>query len=223
MKALAIDSAVSSMIISAKNDDKVCTTIYNIGMKQSETLVPAIEFVLSKTGIAISELDYTAITIGPGSFTGLRLAVSAVKSFELAYNIKTYGISSLEVYGYAFKDFDIPVISAIDAKKERFYARIFKNNKILLEDGDWEISEIAENLKSLEKVIISGPDSALLKEALLENGTKTTLLTPAINSVYTDALFQIAESKIAANEEPLKDYDGPVYLRASEAEVKLQQ
>ena len=46
MKALAVDSAVSRLTITAKNDDKTCTAIYSIGMKQSETIVPAIDYVL---------------------------------------------------------------------------------------------------------------------------------------------------------------------------------
>ena len=51
MKALAIDSAVSRLTISAKNDDYFVSTIFDIGMKQSETLLPAIDYVLGKLNI----------------------------------------------------------------------------------------------------------------------------------------------------------------------------
>ena len=82
MKALAIDGAISRLTIAAKNDDKICTTVFDIGMRQSEILVPSIESVLEKVNLSSSELDYITITIGPGSFTGLRLAISAAKAIK---------------------------------------------------------------------------------------------------------------------------------------------
>ena len=82
MKALSIDCAVSRLMISAKNDDKIFTSIYDIGMKQSESIVPAIDYALEEVLLSPSELDYTAITLGPGSFTGLRLGISAAKAIE---------------------------------------------------------------------------------------------------------------------------------------------
>ena len=96
MNALAIDCAVSRLTISAKKDEKIVAVILDIGMKQSESLVPTIDYVLEKIELSPAELDYTVLTNGPGSFTGLRLAISAVKSINLAYNIPVYGISSLE-------------------------------------------------------------------------------------------------------------------------------
>ena len=96
MKALAIDCAVSRLTIAAKNEGKTCTCIYDIGMKQSEILVPSIEYVLSKVDLTSADLDYTVLTEGPGSFTGLRLGFSALKAIELAYNVPVYGISSLK-------------------------------------------------------------------------------------------------------------------------------
>ena len=80
MKALVIDCAISKLSIAAKNEDKVCVTSYDIGMKQSEILVSAIDYVLKTVDLTTAQLDYTAITIGPGSFTGLRLGISALKA-----------------------------------------------------------------------------------------------------------------------------------------------
>jgi len=219
MKALAIDCAVSRLVLAAKNDDKSTTSIFDIGMKQSETLIPAIEYVLSKTGISSNQLDYTCLTIGPGSFTGLRLAISALKAIELAFNVPVYGISSLKTYEHSFLSFNLPVISIIDANKDKFYARIAAKDKIILEDGDYELDFLIEKLEKLEKFIIAGPDCFKFYNLIKEKLDPNKILMANTLQVTTDSLFTLAEKEIELNKKPLQDYDGPVYLRASEAEL----
>lgn len=223
MNALAIDCAVSRLTISAKKDEKIVAVILDIGMKQSESLVPTIDYVLEKIELSPAELDYTVLTNGPGSFTGLRLAISAVKSINLAYNIPVYGISSLETYTFPFKDLDFPIVSCIDAKKDRFYLNISQNNSLILEDGDYEIPFILEKLSNFKEIFICGPDCKTLQEIIKSNLQSVKTHTLNTNCVTTESLFMIAEDKIKNGIPPLNDYDGPIYLRASEAEVKLNQ
>lgn len=219
MKALSIDCAVSRLMISAKNDDKIFTSIYDIGMKQSESIVPAIDYALEKVLLSPSELDYTAITLGPGSFTGLRLGISAVKAIELAYNVPVYGISTLTMHAYCFKDFELPVLAAIDANKNKYYANLSDKNKTILEDGDWDTDIIIKNLKKIKKLIVCGPDANKLKDIIIAQNKKIKILTPKTNIVTAEALFNIAEDMISKNQPGIKDFDGPLYLRASEAEI----
>ena len=122
MNILVLDCAVSKISIAVKFDDKMIAQTYDIGMRQSEILVPAIDDILKKAGITAGDLDFSAITIGPGSFTGLRLGISSLKAIELAYNVPIYGVSSLKVYSYAAKNLGFPVLCCIDANKDRFYA-----------------------------------------------------------------------------------------------------
>lgn len=223
MKALSIDCAISRMIISAKNDDKSFTSIYDIGMKQSESIVPAIDYVLEKLDLSPADLDYTAITLGPGSFTGLRLGISAVKAIELAYEVPVYGISTLAMHAYCFKDFDLPVLSGIDANKNKYYANLSDGSKNLLEDGDWDTEVVIKSVKKLKKLIVCGPDAEKLKNLIKENNKKIKIYTPKTNIITSEALFSIAENMIENNQAPIKDFDGPLYLRASEAEIVKNQ
>lgn len=222
MKALAIDSAVSKLTISAKNDDKCCTTIFNIGMKQSETLLPAIEYVLLKVNLTSSDLDYMTLTQGPGSFTGLRLAYSALKAIECAYNIPLYGVSSLLIHSYPFINSDFNVLSCIDANKDRFYSHIYQNSKNIIPDGDYSTEEIETQIKDLDKILICGPDKDKLLPVLQAKYPEKKFKVLNFNIVTTDVLFEITEKNIQDGIQPLKDFDGPVYLRASEAEIVLQ-
>ena len=223
MKALAIDCAVSKIIIAAKNDEHSVHCVYDIGMKQSETIVPAIEYVLTKAGLTLQELDYLTITAGPGSFTGLRLGFAAIKAIEMTCDIPVYGISSLEAYDYAYTDLNLPVLSLIDANKDKFYARISDSNSIILEDGDYDIDFILEKVSAFEKIIIAGPDSLKFKQIMINSESKTTVLVLKNQTLPTEALFAISESKIEKKEPSMKDFDGPVYLRASEAELNLKK
>ena len=133
MKALAIDSASGCMTVSAKNDDITTSLSLDIGPKQSQELLPAIDFVLKKVDLKPEELDYMVLCKGPGTFTGLRLAFAALKSIELAFNKPVYGVSTLECYASPFENFEGLVISTVDAKKDQFFAGIYENKKTILE------------------------------------------------------------------------------------------
>lgn len=223
MKALVVDSATNRLTVGAKNDDKIFISIYDIGMHQSQSLIPAIDNALKQVDLSSKDLDYTALCLGPGSFTGLRIAISALKAIELTNNVPLYGISTLDVYAQPYLEFDIPVLSCLDAKKDKFYASLYENGSKTLEDGDYEASEIADAIKKYPKVFIAGTDAALLKEILSQNSqlNNTKLFVSKVLPPPAESLFEIAEEQIKKGLKPLQDYDGPVYLRASEAEVKL--
>ena len=223
MKALIIDSAVTKLTISAKNEDKTTTSIFDIGMRQSEIILSAIDHVLSKCSLTPDQLDYMAVTQGPGSFTGLRLAYSALKAIECAFNIPIYGVSSLLIHSYPYMDSDYYILSCIDANKDRFYAHIIKNNKEILCDGDYTLEELKEKIKDLDKLLICGPDRVKLYSLLKDDFSGKEIRYPKFNTVTSETLAFLAEEKIKNKEAPLEDYQGPVYLRASEAEIVLKQ
>jgi len=221
MNILALDCAVSRISLAVKTESKFLSATYDIGMRQSEILVPSIDELLKKAELSPSELNATALTIGPGSFTGLRLGISALKAIELAYGAPVYGISSLEAYAFAYKDFCLPIISCIDANKDKFYCRIINGDQLLLEDGDYELEKITEEIKAFDKMLICGPDCKKLADLLKANLPEKKYLLPAAPAMTAEALISITENMIESGKTALQDYDGPVYLRASEAELKL--
>lgn len=221
MNILALDCAVTRISLAVKTDSKFISSTYDIGMRQSEILVPSIDELLKKADITAADLNATTLTLGPGSFTGLRLGISALKAIELACGVPVYGISSLEAYAFPYMNLDYPVISCIDANKDKFYCRITDGEKTILEDGDWEIEKIIEAAGRLDKALICGPDAAKLADLLVKSLPEKKYLLPATPAMTAEALISITENLIEKKAEPLKDFDGPVYLRASEAELKL--
>src|SRR5574344_2040764 len=219
MKALSIDSAVSRLVIAAKKDEYSVSAVYDIGMRQSETLLPAIDYVLGKAGITAKDLDYTSLAIGPGSFTGLRIALAALKALEQADSIPVYGISTLEAYAHPYRALPFTCVPVIDAKKDRFYAAAYSGKKTLLAPGDYEMQDIISALKHVRTVLFCGPDAGLLMQQTLPLLKWKKLYAVPFSEVTTDSLFACTEQRMSDNIPPLKDFDGPEYLRASEAEV----
>lgn len=223
MKALALDTSLTRITIAAKNDDKTAYLTLDIGMKQSEKLIPSVEYVLSQVDLKTSELDYTVLCKGPGSFTGLRLAFSALKAIELSFDIPVYGVGTLQAYSYAYSDFDIPVLCAVDAKKNRFYLSASHGSKILIEDGDYEVEAVKEKIEGFEgdKVFVCGSDAELFISRIKDIITEKKFISLKGKPNETENLFAIAEDMIAKKIPALSDFEGPVYIRASEAEENL--
>lgn len=224
MKSLVIDAASSCMTVSAKNDSLKATLSLDMGQKQSQKLLPSIDFVLSQLDLTAKDLDYQALTSGPGTFTGLRLAFSALKAISLAYNVPVYGVPTLDAFAYPYSSFDGLVVSVIDAKKDQFFAGIYENGNTILEAADTTAEAIAKHLseKPNKKILVCGPDSKIFCDELKKIDINLNLVAYKSEPLPTDSLFEIAENMIEQKKEPLADYDGPVYLRKSEAEIKLE-
>ncbi|MCQ2610649.1 MAG: tRNA (adenosine(37)-N6)-threonylcarbamoyltransferase complex dimerization subunit type 1 TsaB [Treponema sp.] len=231
MKALAVDTSVTRITIAAKNDDHFASLTLDIGMKQSEKLLPSIDYVLSQVNLEAKDLEYTVCTIGPGSFTGLRLGLSALKALTLSSNAPVYGVSTLDLYANPYKFPGTKVLSVIDAKKEKFYASCVCNSSgqtvELIPENDWNLNELADAIKNITKdskeILVCGPDAELFIERAKDLCPDTDFITTVNTPVCAENLFTIAEDMMDKKIPALADYDGPVYLRASEAEENLNK
>lgn len=223
MKALAIDCASSKMVVTAKNEDNIATLILEIGPKQSKELLPAIDFVLNKVELQAKDLDYTTLCEGPGTFTGLRLAFSALKAIELSFDIPIYAVSTLECYAFPFKSFYGKIISTIDAKKNQFFAAIYSKDEVIMNGEDSTLEKVCSFLKNDEQILCVGPDSKEFSELLKNKLSNENIIYFENQENSGKTLFTLAEKMIEQKKEPLKDFAGPQYLRKSEAELMLEE
>ena len=90
-----------------------------------------------------------------------------------------------------------------------------------MKDDDYEIEKITEAVKDLDTLFVCGPDAKKLSEKLQTVFADKKFLMPEVPAQTAEALNLMTEELIEKKAEPLKDFDGPVYLRASEAELKL--
>ncbi len=221
MKALAIDCAVSRIAIAAKSDENTVKIIYDIGIRQSEKLLPAVDFVMGELGLTPSQLDYSCLTLGPGSFTGLRLGLSTLKALTLACGTPVYGIPSLEAYVFPCAGAE-SVISVIEAKEDEYFYQFFSKGKALTEIEDRAVSDIAGLLSQEQRTIVAGPAARIFAEGVRQVSPLILLEDFSADGDCTDGLFALAERQVAAGTQPLQDYDGPLYARKSEAELVLE-
>ena len=219
MKALAIDCAVSRITVAAKNESHIVKLSLDVGMKQSEKLLPAIDYVLKEAELTSKELDYTTLTLGPGTFTGLRLGISALKAMQLANGTPIYGIPSLDAYAYPYKSAVETVLAVIDGKRDMFYNSFYCRGEKLSGPDDMKIVDIIKQIDPETEVLVCGPDAKLFVDMVNEQTPLYSIhcFTPQMDA--TESLFYISEQMIAEKKPALAEYEGPLYVRKSEAEV----
>src|SRR5690606_35543836 len=93
------------------------------GRRHAETLTPAIEFVCRQSGVRLDELGVSAVGVGPGLFTGMRVGLAAGKAMAQALRVPMIGISSLDLLAFPLRHSGRAVAAVIDARKDEvFYA-----------------------------------------------------------------------------------------------------
>lgn len=223
MKALAIDTSISKISLAAWNEDTHASLIIQADLKQSEKLVPAIDYVLEQAKLDVQDIEFLAVALGPGTFTGLRLGISALKAISLATGAPLYGIPTLDAYQPPFADYSGTLVPVIDAKKERFYLSIWRNGEKSLEDSDLSPEEALKLIDPEENILLVGDDAPLFKEKLLELRPLQKCAVFSGSLCIADQLIVMADNLHKAGAKPLQDYDGPVYIRKSEAEENRER
>ncbi len=131
MVSLILDSSNKDLLVALAKDDQIIDEIrYECWQRQSELMVKEIENILLKNKVDKNDIKEVLIGIGPGSFTGVRIALAIAKTMSLALNIPIYPISSLHM----MKDDDKPSICLINARSKRSYIGVFKNDEVILKD-----------------------------------------------------------------------------------------
>lgn len=225
MKALAIDSSSPRTVVAARNGVETATVCLDTGMKQSRQLLPAVDYALSAVGLEPSELEFTALSAGPGTFTGLRISFSALKAIELAHGVPVYGIPSLLTFAEPFSGEDSFVVPVMDAKKGQFFASAYKCGEEILAAEDTTAERVAAFLSEKAGgagILTVGPDAETFADLLAEAAPALNVRAAKICPPSAETLLRLAAERRERNEPPLRDYDGPLYLRKSEAELALE-
>lgn len=130
MITLAIDTATKTAGVALLRDEATLVEyFFNLDVNHSETVLPAVHQGLSLAGIGVDDVDLFALTVGPGSFTGLRIGASTVKGLALATGKPVVGVSSLEALAYNAVDFPGLICPMFDARKGEVYAALYRRNE----------------------------------------------------------------------------------------------
>lgn len=199
MKYLAIDTSGKNLTIVINKDGELYKYYDSeCGTNHSVSLMPKIEELLLKADLDLRTVDFLAVVVGAGSFTGIRIGVSTVKALSFAYNLPTLSITSFDTLAYNIKSGK--VLAVIDAGHGGFYVCGYQDKKEII------------------------PPSYMLKDELdkiqegftLVSNTQIDGLNCEIVSVL-DGLINAVEEK---KELVVTDLDliSPLYVRKSQAE-----
>jgi tRNA threonylcarbamoyladenosine biosynthesis protein TsaB len=220
MLILAIDTALdacSAAVLDTEAGKTVALESQPMKRGHAEALMPLIARVMKQSGVAFTSLDRIAVTTGPGSFTGLRVGLSAARGIALAAGLPVVGVTTLTAYAAAFvtDNGEYPIVSAIDVRHGHVYFQMVSGN------GD---PLIKPKLASLEEAVDA---SHLLNPHLV--GNAATLLAerwpadaPAPFKVDPQPAPDITwVAWVGAAVSPESAPARPYYLRAPDAKPSL--
>ncbi|HEX7229343.1 MAG TPA: tRNA (adenosine(37)-N6)-threonylcarbamoyltransferase complex dimerization subunit type 1 TsaB [Candidatus Binatia bacterium] len=242
MRILGIDSATRSpsvaliedeLLIDEQSCDKDLTHRRGSGSigHCAETLVPLINSLLEKRHLRPADLSAIAVSIGPGSFTGLRVGLATAKGIAYSGGLPLIGISTLLALAGGVKNFDGIICSLLDARKNDVYMGLFRRSadvlSRLIDDAllpidtaiEWMRRHLAET--SADLLYLIGDAAEAHRQELISAFDAKTILKSDCNcpSIAHDVALLARERLLG---ESLDDLGAlvPVYLRRPQAEVR---
>ncbi|CCP88140.1 tRNA (adenosine(37)-N6)-threonylcarbamoyltransferase complex dimerization subunit type 1 TsaB [Candidatus Phytoplasma solani] len=151
---LILDTSTKSQIVVLSQDNQIKTLQQKlIDRDHVATIIPSIDAVLQANKITLQEIDLLVVGVGPGSYTGTRVAVLTAKMLAFVLQIPLYQISSLLLLtsGYLYQK----LTPLIDARNDSFFALSLKNNQIVLKEERYK----ADFLKTYDKHLLIAPET----------------------------------------------------------------
>ena len=231
---LGIETSSAVASVAVGNDKEIRSElIVQAGLTHSEQLVPHIEAVLTTGKVKKSNITGIAVTIGPGSFTGLRIGLGTAKALAYAWNVPVVGVLTTDVLAQSLMYSNYRICTVIDAQKKQVYGRQYEWNGVdmvaldtievhqvpeLLEklvqlSGDTPVVIVGDGLKRLEKEYALGVEEGRIDPMKLVIGHESKQ-RPRASHVIQVALPQFMSGNI-----PDAQSIEPFYIRKSEAEV----
>lgn len=229
MKILGVESSATAASVAIYSDGKIIAQVQsNTGLTHSQTLLPMVEAVLSLTNSTLKDMDYIAISNGPGSFTGVRIGVSAVKGMAQPLNVKCVEVSTLEAIAKPLENTGCYAVAVMDARCNQVYTAQFdceKGFNRATADEAITIDELSQKLKGIDKPIVLIGDGTLVAYSKLKDVIDNiTIATPSVRYQSAANVCVLAAEKIENGYEGSVANDIlPNYLRLSQAERELKK
>ncbi|QSX07012.1 tRNA (adenosine(37)-N6)-threonylcarbamoyltransferase complex dimerization subunit type 1 TsaB [Sedimentibacter sp. zth1] len=225
MKILGIESAsITASCAVAENDILLCEYSQSFNKTHSEKLMPLIVQSLEDNSIQLDDIQYVAISKGPGSYTGLRIGASIAKGIALAKNLPIVAVPTMKSLACNVLDYNNYIVSIIDAKGNRTYAGIYKwdGDKLctIKEQFPTDIEDLIDVINSLGSgVVVNGDGSVVYKDILSQNVKVPIKFAPQrFNILKASSICYVAYQMIL-DDKVIKSFEfAPEYLRPSQAE-----
>ena len=225
MPILAIDTATMVSSVAVADEKKLLGELtVQTRLTHSETLLPHIQQVLKMVGVAKNQLKAVAVSLGPGSFTGLRIGLGAAKAIAYGLNIPIIGVPTTEALAWHYPVPGIVTIPFIDAQKGNVYSGIYalQESKIveLSPVQVYTLDEALELCGQQDKTVMAVGDMVQKKLANRQDLPASLqippqhMVMPRAANVAMAGLSRLAQAKV----DSVMNLE-PIYIRRSEAEV----
>ncbi len=227
MRLLALETAMPAGGAALLDGDRlVAESLLNVRLTHSERLMAIVDRILSDSGWDLDHIEGIAVSVGPGSFTGLRIGVSTAKGLAMALGIPVAAVPTLDALAHAVPFTADPVCPILDAKKGEVYTSLYRW------EGDtavreWEYLALTpEDLCSRisEPVVFVGdavePFGGFLSAAL---GPLARFAPPARRLASPACVAQLGHARLVAGRAEDPASLTPIYVRLSEAELRRRR
>jgi tRNA threonylcarbamoyladenosine biosynthesis protein TsaB len=230
-KILAIDTAtpLSTVALTAGDrSDGTCIAAVTLGgsVTHSRQLLPAIDWLMKRVDMGWEAVDGIAVSLGPGSFTGLRIGMATAKGLAAGAGKRLYGVSTLD--GLASRCTSGTLICALlDARKKEVYGAFYRCDGRGLTSRVTDIfvmrpEDLADRVD--EPILLVGDGAVTYRRLFMETlGGKCTFAPAMLHEPSALSLGMLGAEKMAAGEELDISTAVPLYVRSSDAELSLRK
>jgi tRNA threonylcarbamoyladenosine biosynthesis protein TsaB len=214
VNVLAMDTATEVLALCASRDEAWASLCLRRGLQHSPSLLPLAEQLLSQLGMGAADLQLLVCSLGPGSFTGIRIGLATALGIAHARGIPLVGVSTLDAIARSWEGHDGDVYPVIDARKGRIYSARFLGGVRQGDYLDGTPADLAAMIARGRRPLIAGPDAERIRGMLGDAAREL----PCGTSLDPLSLLRIGVEKYT-NEGSDPDSLRPLYLRKSEAEI----
>lgn len=226
LKLLGIESSARAASAAVWEDGRLlCEGYVDAGLTHSETLLPVVDAMLRAAALTPDDVDSLAVAAGPGSFTGLRIGIAAVKGMAFARSLPCVPVSTLEALAYNLLGRDCVACAVMDARCKQVYTACFlvgeESVERLTPDEAITIVQLGESLAALhaDKPIVFVGDGAHLCMEALGAATGARMAPPHLRLQHAAGVCMAASRRMAEALPP--EALEPAYLRLPQAEREL--
>lgn len=158
MFEVLLDSSSKYLSVGLAKDGKVVDKIfYEAWQRQSEMMTSELQTIFQRNNVDNKDIDAVVIGVGPGSYTGVRIAVTIGKTLAYALHTKVYAVSSLSL----LRDSSKPTICVFNARSGRSYVGVYENDRCLLNDCVMSNDDLSKYINEHKDYLVNGELSHL--------------------------------------------------------------
>jgi tRNA threonylcarbamoyladenosine biosynthesis protein TsaB len=226
MKILAVDTATRSCSVAVIDGEKLLaeSTLDN-DQTHSRHLLSLIDAVIKKSGWEIARLDGFAVSIGPGSFTGLRIGIASVKGLAFSLNKPVVGVSSLEALAFQCRQQSNLICPVIDARKQEVYFGFYRSGGgKLTREAPEQVAPPEKAVQGIrESCLFIGNGAELYRDLIISKlGHLAQFASAEQHAIRASAIARLSLPRFKRQETDDLSLLVPHYIRKSDAELSLK-